>query len=153
MSSSAPTKACVTRLSKEYKALLRQPVPHISAHPLQGNITEWHFALEGPSGSPYEGGVYHGRVVFPPNFPFRAPSILMTTPSGRFAVGQKICMSMTDFHQESWNPLWSVSTLLLGLLSFMLEEQSTTGSISSSDEEKVRGEREEGGVERGRGRR
>ena len=36
---------------------------------------------------------------------------------------------MSDFHPESWNPLWSVSTILTGLLSFMVETQHTTGAV------------------------
>lgn len=29
---------------------------------------------------------------------------------------------MTDFHPESWNPAWSVDTILTGLLSFFLSD-------------------------------
>lgn len=43
---------------------------------------------------------------------------------------------MSDYHPDSWNPAWSVSTILTGLLSFMLEDTATTGSISTSVEEK-----------------
>jgi hypothetical protein len=32
----------------------------------------------------------------------------------------------------TWNPAWSVSTILTGLLSFMLEETPTTGSVSTT---------------------
>ncbi len=39
---------------------------------------------------------------------------------------------MSDFHPASWNPAWSVATILTGLLSFMLEDTSTTGSIETS---------------------
>jgi ubiquitin-conjugating enzyme E2 J2 len=63
----------------------------------------------------------------------------MMTPNGRFAPNAKLCMSMTDFHPESWNPLWSVGTILTGLLSFMHDEaQATTGAIVTSSEEKRR---------------
>lgn len=34
--------------------------------------------------------------------------------------------------QESWNPMWTVSSILTGLLSFMLEDQITTGSLQST---------------------
>ena len=57
----------------------------------------------------------------------------MHTPSGRFKINTRLCLSMSDFHPESWNPMWSVSTILMGLLSFMLEEGPTYGSISTSD--------------------
>jgi ubiquitin-conjugating enzyme E2 J2 len=56
----------------------------------------------------------------------------MLTPSGRFKPDYKICLSMSDFHPDSWNPAWSIATILTGLLSFMLEETETTGSIVTS---------------------
>lgn len=45
---------------------------------------------------------------------------------------------MSSFHPELWNPMWSVSSILTGLLSFMLEDTSTLGSITTSDSEKRR---------------
>eukprot|EP00884_Botryococcus_braunii_P016737 jgi/Botrbrau1/3747/Bobra.0363s0025.2 len=61
---------------------------------------------------------------------------MMVTPSGRFETERRLCLSMSDFHPESWNPMWSLSTILTGLLSFMLEDAETTGSIKTSEEEK-----------------
>jgi ubiquitin-protein ligase len=51
-------------------------------------------------GTEYEGGVYHGKIVFPPEYPFKPPSISLFTPNGRFATNTKLCLSMTDFHPE-----------------------------------------------------
>ena len=45
-------------------------------------------------------------------------------------------LSMSDFHPETWNPLWSVGTILTGLLSFMTETANTTGSITTTSEDK-----------------
>lgn len=58
----------------------------------------------------------------------------MFTPSGRFKTNTQLCMSMTNYHPESWNPMWSVGTILNGLLSFMQESAVSTGSISASRE-------------------
>ncbi|KAM8868192.1 ubiquitin-conjugating enzyme E2 J2 isoform X2 [Synchiropus splendidus] len=44
-----------------------------------------------------------------------------------------LCLSITDFHPDTWNPAWSVSTILTGLLSFMVEKGPTLGSIETSD--------------------
>lgn len=122
--------------------VLQEPVPHIQAHPQPNNLLEWHFVLEGAKGSDFEGGVYHGKLVFPPNYPFKPPGISIFTPNGRFAVNTKLCLSISDFHPESWNPMWSVGTILTGLLSFMYDSQPTTGSISTSKQEKQRLARE-----------
>ncbi|KXZ43850.1 hypothetical protein GPECTOR_79g129 [Gonium pectorale] len=89
-------------------------------------------------GTEYEGGVYHGKLVFPAEYPFKPPSISLFTPNGRFATNTKLCLSMTDYHPESWNPMWSVGTILTGLLSFMYDTQATTGSITTSKQDKER---------------
>mmetsp|Transcript_41771 Transcript_41771/g.72495 ORF Transcript_41771/g.72495 Transcript_41771/m.72495 type:complete len:219 (-) Transcript_41771:89-745(-) len=123
---------CNTRLRKEYKDLQKKPVENIRAAPKETNILEWHYVIEGQKGSPFEGGFYHGTVVFPPEYPYKPPSIQMLTPNGRFKPNTRLCLSMSDFHPESWNPMWSVGTILMGLYSFMLEEAPTYGSIVTS---------------------
>ncbi|CAO2824645.1 unnamed protein product [Amaranthus hypochondriacus] len=131
-------KACVKRLQKEFRALCKEPVPNIVARPSPNNILEWYYVFEGSEGTPFAGGFYYGRISFPPEYPFKPPSIRMTTPNGRFMTNTKICLSMSDFHPESWNPMWSVSSILTGLLSFMMDKSPTTGSVSTTVEEKQR---------------
>lgn len=60
----------------------------------------------------------------------------MHTPSGRFQPSTRLCLSISDFHPKSFNPAWEVSTILIGLLSFMTSEEMTTGSVSASDAER-----------------
>ncbi|XP_058085426.1 uncharacterized protein LOC131232918 [Magnolia sinica] len=36
-------------------------------------------------------------------------SSFMITPNGWFATQKRICLSMSDFHSETWNPMWSVA--------------------------------------------
>ncbi|WFD44379.1 E2 ubiquitin-conjugating enzyme [Malassezia psittaci] len=43
---------------------------------------------------------------------------------------------MSDFHPGSWNPAWSVSSILIGLLSFMCTDELTTGSVLGSERER-----------------
>lgn len=57
----------------------------------------------------------------------------MITPSGRFETNTKICLSISDYHPNSWNPTWNMSTILTALLSFMTENRMTTGAIHSTD--------------------
>ena len=38
---------------------------NIKALPCDDNILEWHYMIKGPKGSPYEGGMYHGKLRFP----------------------------------------------------------------------------------------
>ncbi|KAM8956281.1 ubiquitin-conjugating enzyme E2 J2 isoform 1-T2 [Lycaon pictus] len=128
----APTTA-TQRLKQDYLRIKKDPVPYICAEPLPSNILEWHYVVRGPEMTPYEGGYYHGKLVFPREFPFKPPSIYMITPNGRFKCNTRLCLSITDFHPDTWNPAWSVSTILTGLLSFMVEKGPTLGSIETSD--------------------
>lgn len=121
------------RLKQDYLRLQRDPVPYVSAAPLPSNILEWHYVVTGPEKTPYEGGLYHGKLVFPREFPFKPPSIYMVTPSGRFKVNTRLCLSISDFHPDTWNPAWSVASILTGLVSFMTEKTPTLGSLETSD--------------------
>ena len=126
------------RLMAEYVRTMKTPTPHIDARPLEENLLEWHFVLHGTK-DPYLDGKYHGVLEFPPEFPMKPPSIKMLTPSGRFETNTRLCLSMSDYHPESWNPSWSVETILLGLVSFMYEDTSrgeglAIGSIRDTTE-------------------
>lgn len=131
-------KACIKRLQKEYRSLCKEPVSHVVARPSPSDILEWHYLLEGSEGTPFAGGFYYGKIKFPPEYPYKPPGITMITPNGRFMTQKKICLSMSDFHPESWNPMWSVSSILTGLLSFMMDNSPTTGSVNTTAAEKQR---------------
>ncbi|KAI9555610.1 hypothetical protein GHT06_018125 [Daphnia sinensis] len=128
--------SATSRLKQDYLRLKKDPIPYVVAEPLPSNILEWHYVVSGPETSLYEGGYYHGKLLFPAEFPFKPPSIYMITPNGRFKPNTRLCLSISDFHPDSWNPAWSVSTILTGLLSFMLEKSPTLGSIETTDHEK-----------------
>ncbi|KAL4066091.1 UBC-like protein [Scleroderma citrinum] len=130
------SKAAQKRLSKEFMTMQREPPPFVWAAPDEKNILTWNYLIRGPPDSPYAGGEFHGVLLFPPEYPFKPPGIKMYTPSGRFQPDKKICFSMSDFHPGTWNPAWSVATILTGLLSFMLSDEMTTGSVNSSDPHK-----------------
>jgi len=117
--------------------MAKSPPENILAVPKPSDLCEWHYVVLGPSDTPFEGGVYWGKLVFPPTYPHAPPAIYMHTPSGRFSPNFKLCLSMSDYHPETWSPAWSVSSVLVGLLSFMVEDEITAGSIKTTDAEKI----------------
>ena len=38
----------------------------------------------GPDDTPYEGGFYLGKLIFPNDYPWKPPGIMMITENGRF---------------------------------------------------------------------
>lgn len=114
----------------------QDPVPYIHAEFLPSNILEWHYVIQGPNDSPFAGGYYHGALIFTKDFPFKPPAIFIYTPNGRFKQNKRLCLSISDFHPEQWNPSWTASTILTGLLSIMLENSPLLGSCESTLYEK-----------------
>ena len=124
----------IKRLKKENLTLQNEPVPLAVARPLDANILEWRFLIKGSDD--YEGGYYHGKLIFPPQYPMKPPGIMFFTPSGRFEINKRVCLTISDFHPETWSPLWTVGSILTGIVSFMNSDEITTGGLSSSSKDK-----------------
>ena len=125
-------RQAISRLNREFVLLQQANCTQFVASPSENDTLVWHYCIFNlPKDTPYHGGQYHGKLVFPREYPLRPPSIMMLTPSGRFEVNKRLCLSMSDFHPETWNPSWRVETILLGLVSFMCDESdpATAGGI------------------------
>ncbi|KAL2523869.1 ubiquitin-conjugating enzyme E2 32 [Abeliophyllum distichum] len=95
------------------------------------NIFEWQFSIRGPQDSEFEGGIYHGKIQVPAEYPFKPPSFMLLTPNGRFETQIKICLSISNHHPEHWRPSWSVRTALVSLIAFM--PTNPNGALGSLD--------------------
>lgn len=133
------------RLLSELKKLQKDPPQHFRAEPLEENIFEWHFTILGPEDSDFEGGVYHGKLKLPPEYPMKPPKIILLTPQGRWKINSKICLSISDFHPETWQPSWGIRTALTALRAFMpTPGKGAIGSLdASSGARKVLAQRSE----------
>ena len=54
----------------------------------QDNLFEWHFTIRGPPDTAFEGGVYHGRILLPSQYPFKPPNIMFLTVRARHIMPQ-----------------------------------------------------------------
>jgi len=124
----------INRLTKEHNTLLKDPVDNIFTIPDPDNLFVWHFVIYGLKDCVYADGYCHGKLIFPENYPFKPPHLQFVTPSGRFITNHDICMSMTNYHPESWSVAWRVGSILVGVISFMNSKEETHGSIKESAE-------------------
>eukprot|EP01032_Pedospumella_encystans_P009213 gene9213-10868_t len=121
----------VKRILADVRELQTHPSSRYFAAPLEDNMFEWHFTIRGPADSAFADGVYHGRILLPTDYPFKPPNIVFLTKNGRFEVGTKICLSISAYHEESWQPAWGVRTMLEAIISFMPSEGM--GAIGALD--------------------
>ncbi|MES1910855.1 MAG: hypothetical protein MHM6MM_003381 [Cercozoa sp. M6MM] len=138
MSSPAVAMKRIMREAREFQRLPEEDRRDIWAQPTD-DLFEWHFTIRGAPSSPYEHGIYHGRLLLPSNYPFAAPDMILLTNNGRFRVGDKICLSATSYHNETWQPSWSVLTLLTAVRTFMTTPgRGAIGSLEVPDAERRR---------------
>ena len=121
----------IRRILSEWKELKKNKSSTLTAHPLEDNLFEWHFTIRGSEGTDFEGGLYHGRILLPHNYPMKPPNIVFLTPNGRFEIGMKICLTVSAHHPETWQPSWSIRTVLTAIIGFMPSPGS--GAIGSID--------------------
>jgi ubiquitin-conjugating enzyme E2 J1 len=136
----------LTTAVKEASELSTAPSPDYHAEPLEDNLFEWHFTIRGPPApSAYAGGIYHGRIILPPQYPLRPPAFRFLTPTGRFEVNREICLSISGHHEETWQPAWGVRTALVAIRSFMdTDAKGQLGGIECSKDARERMARDSG---------
>lgn len=102
------------------------------------NLREWYFIIRRLE-APYTGGEYIAKISVPDRYPHKNPDFRMLTPSGRFTPNTNICTTFSSYHNSDNNPLWTIATMALGFVSFMMDDKdSGLGSIRTSDDDRRR---------------
>ena len=70
--------SAVKRLFREAKEL-QEATEEYYAQPLEDNLFEWHFTVRGPPDTEFDGGLYHGRIIMPAEYPMKPPNIIFLT--------------------------------------------------------------------------
>lgn len=144
--------AAIRRLQTEFQNLTVSPVDGIVARPVKRgsrraawddgegsdelDLFFWIFALAGPEGSLYEGGVFRGTIAFPDDYPLAPPTVVFTdalTHPNVYGPGARrgeVCISIlhtgvdaTGYEQanERWSCVHGVRTILLSIVSMMAD--------------------------------
>jgi len=110
--------ASAKRIRKELDNIKNEPPANCSAGPDNDDIFNWSATVIGPSGSPYEGGIFYLNIVFPQNYPFKPPKITFITkvyhPNINSSGG--ICL---DILKDQWSPALTIDKVLLSICSLL----------------------------------
>jgi hypothetical protein len=64
------------RLFKEYKALSSDPPEGLTAGPVnEDDMFVWEALIQGPEGTPFEGGIFPAELRFPKDYPLAPPKM------------------------------------------------------------------------------
>ncbi len=108
------------RLQKELQDISKDTPSNCSAGLLSNDLFIWQATIIGPTETPYEGGIFRLKMVFQPDYPFKAPSVTFTTRIYHPNINDNgsICL---DILKNEWSPVLTVSKLLLSICSLLNE--------------------------------
>eukprot|EP00741_Cyanophora_paradoxa_P003942 tig00000741_g3834.t1 len=107
------------RLIKEYKELQRNKEPDIVLFPESENVYKWTAYLQGPPGTPYEGGTFRMDMNVPESYPLAPPQVRCVTkcfhPNIHFKSGE-ICL---DILKTAWSPAWTLQSVCRAIIALL----------------------------------
>lgn len=102
------------------------------------NVYTWYYIVFGLDYKEFTGGFYIGKIICPPEYPAKAPKIIVESENGRFHTWKEgICLSISDYHPESWNPVWKVNQIVIGLTSFWQTSEDTYGGVYNHEVQRL----------------
>ena len=112
------------RIQGDIKDLDKNRMEFAQAIQDENNIKLFYFVLK-PKDEPYTGGMYMGKIELPDDYPKTPGTFYMLTPSGRFNINSKICLTNSSYHKESWTPIWSIRNMIIGFISIFMSDDTT----------------------------
>jgi ubiquitin-conjugating enzyme E2 J2 len=135
------SKLCLKRLSKEILMYEKEnfKFPNLILRHQEDNILLWYFIVYDLKETPFENGVYFGKILLDEQYPLKPPNFIFITPNGRFETNKKICTTFSAYHQETYTSTWNIMSMMEGMISFMTDHtpDSGIGSINTSDTERI----------------
>lgn len=122
------------KLLKDYNDIKLNPLENVNVWLNENNLLECYCLIHNLTDDEYLNGEYIFKIILSKNHPFNPPDFYFLTPNGRFEINKKLCFSNSSYHLESWSPMWNLKTIILGFLSFFLEQKSNgIGHINSDN--------------------
>lgn len=114
--------SALARVQREYAEIQREAPETISAGPVsESNLLLWEGVLIGPTGSPYEGGMFRLEIQFPPEYPFKPPMVRFKTPVYHPNIHRNGQICLDILKQSSWSPALTITKVLLSISSLLTD--------------------------------
>lgn len=108
------------RLQKEVTEIQKDTPVNCSAGPNNNDLFNWEATIIGPTETPYEGGIFRLKILFPADYPFKPPKITFETPIYHPNINSNggICL---DILKDQWSPALNITKVLLSICSLLDE--------------------------------
>ena len=109
----------IKRLQRELIEVVKDTPTNCSAGLVNANdLFTWQATIIGPTETPYEGGMFNLKILFPADYPFKPPKITFETPIYHPNINSNgsICL---DILKDQWSPALSITKVLLSICSLL----------------------------------
>ena len=108
------------RLQKEVTEIQKDTPVNCSAGPNNNDLFNWEATIIRPTETPYEGGIFKLKILFPADYPFKPPKITFETPIYHPNINSNggICL---DILKDQWSPALNITKVLLSICSLLDE--------------------------------
>ncbi|KAL1922738.1 uncharacterized protein VTP21DRAFT_9114 [Calcarisporiella thermophila] len=117
--SAAKMGVAIRRLQKELADLNTDILPGISVAPVGDDMLKWQGSILGPHNSPYRGGLFRFDLHFPPEYPFRPPTIQFRTRIFHPNIDSTGSVCLPILKPDTWKPATRLRFLLLSILELL----------------------------------
>ncbi|KAL0224731.1 hypothetical protein RCL1_002643 [Eukaryota sp. TZLM3-RCL] len=123
-------------LTRQFQQYQQHPIEGVSFGLEDGNIYKWKVTIIGPSGTPFENGLFQATMVFPESYPMNPPSFKFKNffyhpniyPSGEVCIsilhppGDETALALSgDRADETWSPVQSPESIVISIISMLVE--------------------------------
>jgi ubiquitin-conjugating enzyme E2 D/E len=108
------------RLQRELIEIQKDTPVNCSAGPNNNDLFNWEATIIGPTETPYEGGIFKLKILFPADYPFKPPKITFETRIYHPNINANggICL---DILKDQWSPALNITKVLLSICSLLDE--------------------------------
>ncbi|KAH8302123.1 hypothetical protein KR044_003031, partial [Drosophila immigrans] len=107
-------KIAMRRLKLELSLLQRNAIEGCKVQLIHDNLFRWLVTLDGAKDTPYEGGRFLLRVIFPASYPFDEPKVEFITRIYHCNVrNNRVC-------ENNWSPVCAIGQMFLSIRMMMI---------------------------------
>lgn len=105
----------MNRVKKELKDCRKDSSSIEVTVPDEANLLHWKGCIKGPTGTPYEGGIFNIDITIPHDYPFVPPKMKFDTKICHPNISSETGAICLDILKTEWSPALTIRTALISL--------------------------------------